>query len=38
MMRVYQQTGGAPPGADFSGAGGAGGAPTGNASNVDEVD
>lgn len=38
MMRVYQQTGGAPPGADFGGAGFPGGAPTGGASNVDEVD
>lgn len=39
MMRVYQQTGGAPPGAEFpGGAGFPGGAPTGGASNVDEVD
>lgn len=41
-MRVYQQTGGAPPGAEFPGAGGfpgaPGGAPSGGASNVDEVD
>ncbi|KAL4509170.1 hypothetical protein ABPG72_018101 [Tetrahymena utriculariae] len=40
MMRVYQSTGGVPPGADMGGAGfpGSGSAPSGGASNVDEVD